>query len=558
MKNDLTSFNPDSKGLFFLSLGGIGEIGANCYLYGCDGKWIMIDLGLAFADEKFPGIELLVPNIDFLENIGENLEAIIISHGHEDHAGALAYFAKKINCPVYAFSFTKLLIENRLKEFGILDQIKIIEIESKSKLKLKNFTIDFISTTHSIPQPSAITITTSYGKLLHTADWKIDKNPTLGEDFNKKEFQKLGDQGLLALIGDSTNANIPGYSGSEKEVMEEFINVFSRYNKRIVVTCFSSNIARMKNIIHAAKKNKRKVALVGRSMKKNIEVARKCGYVADDEIFISEDEASYIPRENLVIICTGSQGEKRSALFRIAYNSHQHLHLEPEDVVIFSSRDIPGNEKSINNLKNLLIRQRVEIVTADDDLVHVSGHGYADEIKQMYNWTKPYLSIPVHGEPMHLEAHKQLSYSSQVPFTKILENGKCLKIAPGEPKIVEKFETGKLIVEGKNLYDSESAFIKERRKYSFEGLVLISLIINDDDYSINKNMLLTLKGLPGIDEENIKNDFKILFIENYTKLNKDQKSSDLIVSDLVKSSFRKIIKNSIQKKPEIEVHLIRS
>ena len=262
-------------------------------------------------------------------------------------------------------------------------------------------------------------------------------------------------------------------------------------------------------------------------MKKNIEVARKCGYVADDEIFISEDEASYIPRENLVIICTGSQGEKRSALFRIAYNSHQHLHLEPEDVVIFSSRDIPGNEKSINNLKNLLIRQRVEIVTADDDLVHVSGHGYADEIKQMYNWTKPYLSIPVHGEPMHLEAHKQLSYSSQVPFTKILENGKCLKIAPGEPKIVEKFETGKLIVEGKNLYDSESAFIKERRKYSFEGLVLISLIINDDDYSINKNMLLTLKGLPGIDEENIKNDFKILFIENYTKLNKDQKSSDL-------------------------------
>ena len=351
---------------------------------------------------------------------------------------------------------------------------------------------------------------------------------------------------------------MPGKSESESDVRDELTSIFSRFSNRIVVTCFSSNIARMKNIIQAAKKNKRKVALVGRSMKKNIEVARKCGYVADDEIFISEDEASYIPRENLVIICTGSQGEKRSALFRIAYNSHQHLHLEPEDVVIFSSRDIPGNEKSINNLKNLLIRQRVEIVTADDDLVHVSGHGYADEIKQMYNWTKPYLSIPVHGEPMHLEAHKQLSYSSQVPFTKILENGKCLKIAPGEPKIVEKFETGKLIVEGKNLYDSESAFIKERRKYSFEGLVLISLIINDDDHSINKNILLTLKGLPGIDEENIKNDFKILFIENYTKLNKDQKSSDLIVSDLVKSSFRKIIKNSIQKKPEIEVHLIRS
>ena len=293
-------------------------------------------------------------------------------------------------------------------------------------------------------------------------------------------------------------------------------------------------------------------------MKKNIEVAKICGYIDDNEIFVSEDEASYIPRENLVIICTGSQGEKRSALYRIAYNSHQHLHLEKEDVVIFSSRDIPGNEKSINNLKNLLIRQRVEIVTADDDLVHVSGHGYAEEIKEMYNWTKPYLSIPVHGEPIHLDAHKQLSYSSQVPFTKILENGKCLKIAPGEPKVVEKFETGKLIVEGKSLYDSESSFIKERRKYSFEGLALISLIINKSDNSINKNIIITFKGLPDIDEDKIINDFKINFLENFIRLNNDQKSSDQIVSDLIKSSLRKIMKNSFQKKPEIEVHLIRS
>ena len=556
MKNDLTSFNPDSKGLFFLSLGGIGEIGANCYLYGCDGKWIMIDLGLAFADEKFPGIELLVPNIDFLENIGENLEAIIISHGHEDHAGALAYFAKKINCPVYAFSFTKLLIENRLTEFGILDQIKIIEIESKSKLKLKNFTIDFISTTHSIPQPSAITISTSYGKLLHTADWKIDKNPTLGEDFNKKEFQKLGDQGLLALIGDSTNANIPGYSGSEKEVMEEFINVFSRYNKRIVVTCFSSNIARMKNIIHAAKKNNRKIALIGRSMKKNIEAAFKNNFIKDIDIFISEEEASLIPRENLLVICTGSQGEKRSALYRIAYNSHRFIHLEKEDVVIFSSKDIPGNEKSINNLKNLLIRQNVEVLTSDEEFVHVSGHGYAEEIKEMYSWTRPYLSIPVHGEPLHLEAHLKISQSCQVPLTKILENGKCLKIAPGEPSIQAKISTGKLIVEGKNLYDSDSNFIKQRRKYSFEGLVLISIIINNDN-SVDKKIILSFKGLPNFDSEMILNEFKVIFIEKYMQFSIDQKKSDLIVSDLIKNNIRQIIKNYSHKKPEVDVHIFR-
>ncbi len=553
-----SNLNDINEGLHFLSLGGIGEIGANCYLYGCDGRWIMIDLGLSFADEKFPGVDLLVPKIDSIESIEDKLEAIIISHGHEDHAGAVAFFANKIKCPVYATKFAMLLIENRLKEFNKVEGFTLNEIDLNKKISLNNFTINFIPTTHSIPEPSAIVISTSYGSLLHTADWKIDQNPTLGKAFSKNEFEKIGSGGLLALIGDSTNANVPGKSQSENDVKEELTNIFSRFSNRIVVTCFSSNIARMKNIVHAAKKNKRKVALVGRSMKKNIEIARKCGYFNDNDIFINEDEASYIPRENLVIICTGSQGEKRSALYRIAYNSHQHLHLESEDVVIFSSRDIPGNEKSINNLKNLLIRQRVEVVTADDDLVHVSGHGYAEEIKQMYNWTKPYISIPVHGEPMHLEAHKQLSNSSQVPFTKILENGKCLKIAPGEPKIVEKFETGKLIVEGKKLYDSESSFIKERRKYSFEGLALISLIINDNDNSINKNIKITLKGLPEIDENEITNDFKVIFIENFTKLNNSQKSSDQVISDLIKNNLRKVMKNTFQKKPEIEVHLIRS
>ncbi len=557
MHNNL-NLNDINEGLHFLSLGGIGEIGANCYLYGCDGKWIMIDLGLSFADEKFPGVDLLVPKINCIDSIEDKLEAIIISHGHEDHAGAVAFLANKIKCPVYASKFAMLLIENRLKEFNKVEGFSLNEINLRKKLSLKNFTLDFIPTTHSIPEPSAIVISTSYGALLHTADWKIDQTPTLGNAFSPTQFEKIGSSGLLALIGDSTNANVPGKSQSENDVKDELTNIFSRFSNRIVVTCFSSNIARMKNIIHAAKKNNRKVALVGRSMKKNIEIARKCGYLNDDDVFINEDEASYIPRENLVIICTGSQGEKRSALYRIAYNSHQYLHLESEDVVIFSSRDIPGNEKSINNLKNLLIRQRVEVVTADDDLVHVSGHGYAEEIKQMYNWTKPYISIPVHGEPMHLEAHRQLSNSSQVPFTKILENGKCLKIAPGEPKIVEKFKTGKLIVEGKNLYDSESSFIKERRKYSFEGLALISLIINDNDNSIDKNIKITFKGLPEIDENEILNEFKVIFIENFIKLNDSQKTSDQIVSDLIKNNLRKIMKNTFQKKPEIEVHLIRS
>ena len=544
------------KGLFFLSLGGIGEIGANCYLYCCDGKWIMIDLGLSFADEQFPGVDLLVPKIQFIEEIKDNLEAVIISHGHEDHAGAVAYLADHIKCPVYASSFAKLLIQNRLKEFGKLDTIELIEFDSSQNISLNNFNLNFIDTTHSIPQPQAIVIETSYGNLLHTADWKIDNNPTLGEPFSKNSFINLGNEGVLALIGDSTNADVPGYSGSESEVREELQQVFSRYINRIVVTCFSSNIARIINIVHAAKKNNRKIALIGRSMKKNIDAAMKSGLIDNNNIFISEEEASLIPKENLVIICTGSQGEKRSALYRIAYNSHRNIHLEKDDVVIFSSKDIPGNEKTINALKNLLIRQRIEIITADDDLVHVSGHGHAEEIKQMYSWTKPYISIPVHGEPMHLASHKKISEASQVPITKILQNGKCLKIAPGECSIVDNIETGKLIVEGKYLYDSDSNFIKDRRKYSFEGLVMISILLNSD-YSIDKNIQLSLIGLPNEQLNSIKEEFKNEFVKNFTKLNNDQKSSDQNVTEIIRKSLKFVLKNILQKKPEIQIHLIR-
>ena len=544
------------NGLFFLSLGGIGEIGANCYLYCCDGKWIMIDLGLSFADEQFPGVDLLVPKIKFIEEIKDNLVGVIISHGHEDHAGAVAYLADHIKCPVYASSFAKLLIENRLKEFGKLNSIELIEFDSTKNISLDKFNLRFIDTTHSIPQPQAIVIETTYGNLLHTADWKIDKKPTLGKVFNKKSFVELGNEGVLALIGDSTNANVPGFSGSENEVKDELKQVFSRYINRIIVTCFSSNISRIINIVDAAKKNNRKIALIGRSMKKNIEAAIKSRLIEDSNIFISEEEASLIPKENLVIICTGSQGEKRSALYRIAYNSHRNIHLEKDDVVIFSSRDIPGNEKSINILKNLLIRQRVEIITADDDLVHVSGHGHAEEIKQMYNWTKPYISIPVHGEPMHLASHKKISEASQVPITKILQNGKCLKIAPGDCSIVDNIETGKLIVEGKYLYDSDSDFIKDRRKYSFEGVAMISILINNDQ-SIDKNIQLSLIGLPNEELITIKEEFKNEFIKYFIKLNEDQKSSDQTVTDIIRKSLKIVLKNILHKKPEIQIHLIR-
>ena len=551
-----SAFQMPSKGIYFMSLGGIGEIGANCYLYCCDDKWLMIDLGLTFADEQFPGIDLLLPKIDFVDEMADHLVAIIVSHGHEDHAGAVAFFADKINCPVYATGFARSLIENRLKEFGSLDKIKLITINPKKHIKLKNFELSFISTTHSIPEPHAILIDTKYGKLLHTADWKIDTEPTLGEGIDIESFKQIGSDGLLAIIGDSTNADVPGFSRSEAEVLEELIKVFSRYNKRIVITCFSSNIARMNSIAIAAKNNNRKVSLVGRSMKKTIDAAIENNIISDNSNFISEEEASLIPRENLVVICTGSQGEKRSALYRIAYNSHRHIHLEKDDVVIFSSRDIPGNEKSINNLKNLLIRQRVEIITTENDLVHVSGHGYAEEIKKMYEWTRPYIALPVHGEAKHLVAHAQLAQASQVPITKILENGKCIKLAPNDPEIYDSIDTGKLIVEGRNIYDSESNFIKDRRRFSFEGIVLVTIIINED-FSIHKNIKITANGLSNFDSKRILESFKEFFLSDYMQMNSEKKSSDTIMSDLIKKSVRLSLKPQSSKKPEVKTHIIR-
>ena len=556
MLKDNSLFEIPKEGIYFMSLGGIGEIGANCYLYCCDGKWIMIDLGLTFADEKFPGIDLLLPKIDFIEKISNSLEAIVISHGHEDHAGAVAFFADKINCPVYATGFAKSLIKNRLKEFGSLDKIDLRVFNSAENIKLKNFNLSFINTTHSIPEPCAIVINTKYGNLLHTADWKIDKKPTIGESINVNLFKKIGNEGVLALIGDSTNADVPGFSKSEGEVRVELIKVFSRYNKRIVITCFSSNIARMESIAIAAKKNGRKIALVGRSMKKTIEAAIENNIIKEISNFITEEEAAFIPSENLVVICTGSQGEKRSALYRIAYNSHRHIHLEKNDLVIFSSRDIPGNEKSISNLKNLLIRQKIEIITADDDLVHVSGHGYAEEIKQMYNWTRPMISLPVHGEPSHLLAHSLLAKSCQVPITKILENGKCIKLAPNDPEIYGFVETGKLIVEGKNIYDSESNFIKDRRRFSFEGLVLVTILINEDK-TVSKNIKISSNGLPSYDENHLLSDFKLNFMQDYPQLSLEKKSSDTIIKGLIKKSIRISLKNQLLKKPEVKSHIIR-
>ena len=457
--------------LLFCPLGGSGEIGMNMNLFAYgkpdNQKWIIVDIGVTFADDSLPGIDLIYPDPGFIIDKKDDLLGIVLTHAHEDHIGAIAHIWPQIKCKIFSTPFTAVLVKEKFKEkrIDIGNNLKIVDLNGK--VNLHPFNIEFITLTHSILEPNGLRIETPAGVILHTGDWKVDPNPLIGGKINSDRLKEIGDEGVLAMICDSTNVFSIGKSGSELDVRKSILNIMQRLKKRIIVTSFASNVARMETIFYCAEKTGRQISLVGRSMHRIFKAARQCGYLKDVIEPIDPRKAKKISKEKIVYLCTGSQGEKRSALYRIAYNSHRHIHLEQEDVVIFSSRDIPGNEKSINNLKNLLIRQRVEVVTADDDLVHVSGHGYAEEIKKMYSWTRPYLSIPVHGEPMHLEAHLKISQSCQVPLTKILENGKCLKIAPEEPKIYGKVETGKLIVEGKNLYDSESNFIKERRKFSF-------------------------------------------------------------------------------------------
>ncbi|MBI28690.1 MAG: MBL fold hydrolase [Pelagibacteraceae bacterium] len=556
MLNHNILINSDTtKGLYFLPVGGVGEIGANCYLYCCDDSWIMIDLGISFADDQYPGIDLLVPRLDILDYLKNKLKAIIISHAHEDHAGALSYFTDKIKCPIYATNFACNMIKQKMKENKKIDSIKLKKIDINKSLKFKNFELDFISTTHSIPEPYAIRIKTSYGNILHTADWKIDDKPVIGNKFDSTPFTKLGDEGVLALIGDSTNAQISGYSKSENEVNKHLPKLFSRYSGRIVITCFSSNIARIKSIINAAKENNRKVSIAGRSIDRTIEAARQSGYFDEIESIIHEDKLKYVSKEELVIICTGSQGEKRSALYRMAYNSHQHIKLENGDVVIFSSRDIPGNEKSINNLKNLIIRQKVDIVTGDEEMVHVSGHGYADELKDMYQWTRPYVAVPVHGEYLHLVEHAKIAQSCQVPVTKILDNGLLLKIAPNKPEIIEKIDTGKMVVEGKNIYNSESDFIRERKKYSYDGIFMVTLLLHKDK-SIDKNITITQYGLAIDNMKNIIDNFKLEFTNQYINLKKEKKFDDSHIQALSKKVIRSYFNREYKKKPEVQTHII--
>ena len=468
------------KDLVFLPLGGSGEIGMNMNLYGFGSpkkrEWIMIDCGVLFGDLSTPGIDLICPDPSYILEHKDALKGLLLTHGHEDHIGAVAHLAPRLGCSVYATPFTAALVRRKLEEYGADDvDLKVIDIDAR--FRLGPFDIEYVTLTHSIPEPNGVILRTELGAVLHTGDWKIDRTPTLGPTTDVSAIKGLGDEGLLAMVCDSTNVLSAGESGSEAGVRDALTELIAEKEGRVAVTTFASNVSRVVSICEAAAAADRSVCLLGRSMLRIVEAAREVGLLPSGLTFVEPRDAGHLPRRHVLYLCTGSQGEPRAALARIARDDHRDLTLSDGDTVIFSSKIIPGNEREIYNLQNELVDIGVEIVTEKDADIHVSGHPCRDELKAMYEWARPRIAVPVHGEARHLEAHADLAETLGVEEALAPRNGDLIRIAPEGPTVIDEVPAGRLYLDGAVMTPDGAAPVRERRKLSYGGVVAVSLIL---------------------------------------------------------------------------------
>lgn len=550
-------YRPPEDAVWYLSLGGAGEIGMNMSLYGTAGKWLMVDCGITFGDESTPGVEIIMPDISFITDRRDDLVGMVITHGHEDHIGAIPYLWSQLQCPIYATKFTAELIRNKLAQADLKGQVRLIELPSGGGFEMGPFQCDYIPVTHSIPESQMLAIKTKHGTVLHTGDWKFDPDPIVGAVTDDEKLKALGVEGLMALVGDSTNAMVQGHSGSEREVQDGLNTLFEELPNRIIVTCFASNIARLKSIAAAAKKQGRYVTLIGRSMWRNAEVAEECGYLPEFNEFLSENEAMLSPRDKIVMISTGCQGEPRSALPRIITSDHPEVELDEGDTVIFSSREIPGNEKAIARLQNRLIAAGLNVITQDQAFVHVSGHPAQDELVQLYQWTRPNLALPVHGEARHQMEHARIATECQVPHTLIPANGQIIRLGPGIHEVVTDVKNGRLGLDGKVLRHLDHAAGKNRRKMSFNGAAVITLVM-DARGKVVQDPQVALMGLAdsGL-EASIQGDVAAAVHDAVENMPKSTRIDDAAVRHCAAQAARKLLLESHGKKPVMDVHLVR-
>ncbi|ANH03831.1 ribonuclease J [Shinella sp. HZN7] len=490
--------------LVFLPLGGVGEIGMNLALYGYgprkNRQWIMVDCGVTFPGPDLPGVDLVLPDIRFLAKERENLKGIIITHAHEDHYGALNELWPGLNVPVYASPFTAGMLEAKRDYEKSRTEIPVTIFKQGDRINVGPFEIEAIGVNHSIPEPMSLAIKTPLGTVVHTGDWKIDLDPSLGPLTDETRFRKLGDEGVLALICDSTNALRDGVSPSEREVSESLTRIIEAAEGRVGITTFSSNVGRIRSIAQAAEAAGREVLLLGSSMKRVTDVARDIGLMEGLKPFIAEDEFGYIPRDKVVVILTGSQGEPRAALAKIARDEMRNVAFTDGDTIIFSSRAIPGNEKAINDIKNGLVEQGINVITDSEALVHVSGHPRRHELQQMYGWTRPKMVVPVHGEATHLTAHAELAEQSGIAEVPRVRNGDILKLAPGEPEVIDQAPFGRIFKDGNLIGDYDEMGIGDRRKLAFVGHVAVSVLL-DSRYDFQGDPEVEPFGLPQFDDE---------------------------------------------------------
>lgn len=547
---------PASDELLFLPLGGAGEIGMNLSLYGHAGKWLMIDLGITFGDERTPGIDILMPDPAFIVSQRDDLAGLVLTHAHEDHLGAVPYLWQQLQCPIYATPFTAAVLRRKLKEAGLLDAVPVEVVPMSGRFAVGPFEIELVTLTHSIPEPNAVVVRTGAGTVLHTGDWKFDPEPLVGPASDEAALRRLGEEGVLAMIGDSTNALVEGQSGSEAEVRRSLGELIGQFDGRIAVTSFASNVARLETIAKLGAAHDRHVALVGRSLWRIVEAARETGYLADVPEFVSEHDAGYLPRDKVLMICTGSQGEPRSALARIARGDHPNVTLEKGDVVVFSSRRIPGNERAIGELQNDLIRLGVQVVTDAEHFVHVSGHPARDELAAMYQLVRPRIAIPVHGEARHLAAHARLAEACQVGQTVVPDNGTVIRLAPGPAEVVGEVQSGRLGLDGNNLIRLDAGRLKIRHRMVFNGAAVATLVLNAQG-RLAAEPQVSVQGVFEAEDGEAERAVVAAVRHAVEGLPAALRRDDETVKETARLAIRRALHASHGKKPVTQVHLVR-
>ncbi len=556
--------HPDDE-LVFLPLGGSGEIGMNLNAYGYGPpdarKWIIVDIGVTFGrEDTTPGVDLILPDPSYLEEHKDDIIAIVLTHAHEDHIGALGWLWPRFPVPVYATPFTAALVREKLRERNLLEKVSLTEIPLKGQLTLGPFEIDFVTLTHSIPEPNGLAIRTPLGLVWHTGDWKIDPDPLIGETTDVAKLRAMADEGILAMVCDSTNVFVEGTAGSEAEVRVKLTEVIKNCTGKVAVTAFASNVARVETALKAARAAGRTPCLVGRSMHRIFAAAQSVGLLQDVPQVIDEDDARDLPDENVLYLCTGSQGEQRAALSRIARGEHRNVVLRHGDTVIFSSRVIPGNETAIHQLYDQFLERGVELITADTEhLIHVSGHPARDELKQMYAWARPKIAIPVHGEIRHIREHVKLAQSLQIPETVAPKNGDLIRLAPGPAAVIDEVPSGRLYVDGNVIVDTEDDAIRDRKRLGAEGAVNVAIALNGKN-AIVAGPNVSVRGLTMADDEDL--ELALEELEDsakaaFNKLNHADLGDDDAIEAHVMRAVRKAAERLWKKRPLVDVTVLR-